>query len=56
MRKLTVKIAYMRGVISMGDTIVEKTEGRLSYHDSVEEMIPRIRKDGMSNVWDRYAQ
>jgi anaerobic carbon-monoxide dehydrogenase catalytic subunit len=40
----------------MGETILEKTEGRLSYHDSVEEMIPRIREDGMSNVWDRYAQ
>lgn len=39
----------------MGDMILEKTEGRLSYHDSVEEMIPRIREDGMSNVWDRYA-
>lgn len=39
----------------MGDMILEKTEGRLSYHDSVEEMISRIREDGMSNVWDRYA-
>jgi anaerobic carbon-monoxide dehydrogenase catalytic subunit len=46
----------LEGVISMGETILEKTEGRLSYHDSVEEMIPRIREDGMSNVWDRYAQ
>lgn len=26
----------------------------MSYHDSVEEMLPRIREDGMSNVFDRY--
>ncbi|MDF2593426.1 MAG: hypothetical protein K0S75_2892, partial [Clostridia bacterium] len=23
----------------MGETILEKTEGRVSYHDSVEEML-----------------
>ncbi len=40
----------------MPETILEKTEGRLSYHDSVEEMIPRIREDGMSNVFDRWVQ
>jgi len=34
---------------------MEKTEGRVSYHDSVEEMLKRIREDGMSNVFDRYA-
>ena len=39
----------------MGETILEKTEGRVSYHDSVEEMLPRIREDGMSNAFDRYA-
>ena len=39
----------------MSETILEKTEGRLSYHDSVEEMIIRIREDGMSNVWDRWT-
>lgn len=39
----------------MGETVSEKTEGRVSYHDSVEEMLPRIREDGMSNVFDRYA-
>lgn len=39
----------------MSETILEKTEGRLSYHDSVEEMMKRIREDGMSNVFDRYA-
>ncbi|MFL0250716.1 anaerobic carbon-monoxide dehydrogenase catalytic subunit [Clostridium neuense] len=39
----------------MSETIMEKSEGRVSYHDSVEEMVKRIRKDGMSNVFDRYA-
>lgn len=40
----------------MGETILEKTEGRVSYHDSVEEMLKRIREDGMSNVFDRWTQ
>jgi carbon-monoxide dehydrogenase catalytic subunit len=40
----------------LGETILEKTEGRVSYHDSVEEMLIRIREDGMSNVFDRYTQ
>lgn len=39
----------------MNETILEKSEGRVSYHDSVEEMIKRIREDGMSNAFDRYA-
>lgn len=39
----------------MNESIREKTEGRLSYHDSVEEMMKRIREDGLSNVFDRYA-
>ncbi|SHK28653.1 carbon-monoxide dehydrogenase catalytic subunit [Clostridium cavendishii DSM 21758] len=39
----------------MSETILEKTEGRVSYHDSVEEMLIKIRKDGMSNVFDRWA-
>lgn len=39
----------------MAETIPEKSEGRVSYHDSVEEMLKRIREDGMSNVFDRYA-
>jgi len=39
----------------MKETILEKTEGRVSYHDTVEEMLKRIREDGMSNVFDRYA-
>jgi carbon-monoxide dehydrogenase catalytic subunit len=38
----------------MSETILEKTEGRVSYHDSVEEMLVRIREDGMSNVFDRW--
>jgi carbon-monoxide dehydrogenase catalytic subunit len=39
----------------LGETILERTEGRVSFHDSVEEMVKRIREDGMSNVFDRYA-
>lgn len=39
----------------MIETILEKTEGRVSYHDSVEEMLKRIREDGMSNVFDRWS-
>lgn len=38
----------------MSETILEKAEGRVSYHDSVEEMLVRIREDGMSNVFDRW--
>ena len=37
------------------ETILEKTEGRVSYHDSVEEMLQKIREDGLSNAFDRYA-
>ena len=37
------------------ETILEKTEGRISYHDSVEEMLRKIREDGLSNAFDRYA-
>ncbi|MEN2776149.1 anaerobic carbon-monoxide dehydrogenase catalytic subunit [Acetivibrio clariflavus] len=39
----------------MSETILEKTEGRVSYHDSVEEMLKRIREDKMSNVFDRWT-
>lgn len=39
----------------MTETILEKTEKRVSYHDSVEEMLVRIREDGMSNVFDRWV-
>ncbi|MGB4511044.1 MAG: hypothetical protein WBI31_05190, partial [Thermacetogeniaceae bacterium] len=37
------------------ETVWEKAEGRVSYHDSVEEMLKRIREDGLSNVFDRWA-
>ncbi|MGB4428777.1 MAG: hypothetical protein WBI48_03965, partial [Thermacetogeniaceae bacterium] len=37
------------------ETVWEKAEGRVSYHDSVEEMLKRIREDGMSNVFDRWV-
>jgi carbon-monoxide dehydrogenase catalytic subunit len=40
----------------MSERILEKTEGRVSYHDSVEEMLVRIREDGMTNVFDRWVQ
>lgn len=40
----------------MSETILEKAEGRVSYHDSVEEMLVRIREDGMSNVFDRWTE
>jgi len=40
----------------VSETILEKAEGRVSYHDSVEEMLKRIREDGMSNVFDRWVQ
>ncbi|MCP1662564.1 MAG: anaerobic carbon-monoxide dehydrogenase catalytic subunit [Methanocalculus sp. MSAO_Arc1] len=28
---------------------------RISYHDSVHQVYGRLKEDGMSNVWDRYA-
>jgi len=40
----------------MTETVLEKTEGRVSYHDSVEQMLTRIRTDGLSNVFDRWQQ
>jgi carbon-monoxide dehydrogenase catalytic subunit len=40
----------------MAETVLERTEGRVSYHDSVEEMLVRIREDGMSNSFDRWAE
>lgn len=39
----------------MDETVREKTQGRVSYHDSVEEMLEKIRRDGLSNAFDRYA-
>lgn len=38
----------------MNEKIPDKTEGQSSYHDSVEEMLKIIRKDGLSNAFDRY--
>ncbi len=29
-------------------------EDRISYHESVRKMYDRIKKDGMTNIWDRY--
>ena len=28
--------------------------GRISYHSSVRTAYDRIKKDGMTNIWDRY--
>lgn len=39
----------------MSNIMLEKTQNRISYHDSVEQMLKRIREDGMSNVFDRYV-
>ncbi|ALB45800.1 MULTISPECIES: anaerobic carbon-monoxide dehydrogenase catalytic subunit [Clostridium] len=42
----------------MSEKMLEELEGfngRVSYHDSVEEMVKRIRADKLSNVFDRYA-
>lgn len=39
----------------MSDELLEKLEGRVSYHDSVEKMSKRIREDNMSNAFNRYA-
>lgn len=40
----------------MHETILEKTEGRVSYHDSVEEMLLRIKNDGLSSVFSRWGE
>ena len=40
----------------MNEKISNQPTGRVSYHDSVEEMLKRIRKDGLSNAFDRYAE
>lgn len=36
--------------------ILENAEGRVSYHDSVEEMLIRIRDDGLSSVFSRWNE
>ena len=38
----------------MSETILEKTKDRVSYHDSVEGMLKRIRDDGLSSVFSRW--
>lgn len=40
----------------MSETILEKMEGRVSYHDSVEEMLRRIQTDGLSSVFSRWPE
>ncbi|KMT21040.1 anaerobic carbon-monoxide dehydrogenase catalytic subunit [Clostridium cylindrosporum] len=40
----------------MSEEIKERLEGRVSYHDSVEEMLKRIRTDGLSSVFSRWEQ
>lgn len=38
----------------MSEKIREKFDGRVSYHDSVEEMLKRIETDGLSSVFSRW--
>ncbi|WP_455538203.1 anaerobic carbon-monoxide dehydrogenase catalytic subunit [Terrisporobacter sp.] len=38
----------------MTKTMKEKFDGRVSYHDSVEEMLKRIQSDGLSSVFSRW--
>lgn len=38
----------------MSETIKEKFQGRVSYHNSVEEMLNRIQTDGLSSVFSRW--
>ncbi len=40
----------------MSESVLEKPEGRVSYHDSVEEMLIRIRDDGLSSVFSRWDE
>lgn len=40
----------------MSEDILEKMEGRVSYHDSVEEMLVRIKEDGLSSVFSRWNE
>ena len=39
----------------MSEIIKEKLEGRVSYHDSVEEMLKRIQTDGLYSVFSRWS-
>lgn len=38
----------------MAENVLERTEGRVSYHDSVEAMLKRIKEDGLSSVFSRW--
>ncbi|MDR7870992.1 MAG: anaerobic carbon-monoxide dehydrogenase catalytic subunit [Tissierellaceae bacterium] len=40
----------------MPEKVSERLEGRVSYHDSVEEMLKRIRDDGLSSVFSRWGE
>jgi carbon-monoxide dehydrogenase catalytic subunit len=40
----------------MSEQVLEKLEGRVSYHDSVEEMLIRIKEDGLSSVFSRWDE
>ncbi len=40
----------------MSEQILEKPVGRVSYHDSVEEMLLRIKEDGLSSVFSRWTE
>lgn len=40
----------------MSETVLERMEGRVSYHDSVEEMLKRIQSDGLSSVFSRWPE
>ncbi|MDO5516174.1 MAG: anaerobic carbon-monoxide dehydrogenase catalytic subunit [Clostridium sp.] len=39
----------------MNESLKEKLGGRVSYHDSVEEMLKRIETDGLSSVFSRWG-
>ena len=51
---ILIKINIMED--SMSKTVLERMEGRVSYHDSVEEMLKRIREDGLSSVFSRWSE
>ncbi|NLK29424.1 MAG: anaerobic carbon-monoxide dehydrogenase catalytic subunit [Clostridiales bacterium] len=40
----------------MSEQVLERLEGRVSYHDSVEEMLLRIKEDGLSSVFSRWEE
>ncbi len=40
----------------MSVKVLQTKDGRMSYHDSVEEMLIRIRDDGLSSVFSRWGE